>query len=68
MLLAIQKYNVKHRRHQIQKLFPLVDEETGPFEPDQESTVLWVALVLAFKELYGMRNETLKTVLKKLNQ
>jgi hypothetical protein len=68
MLLAIQKYNVKHRSHQIQKLFPMVDEETGPFEPDKESTVLWVALVLAIKELYGMRTETLKTVLKKFNQ
>ena len=66
MLLAIQKYNARYRGHQIQKLFPLVDEETGPFEPDQESTVLWVALVLAVKELYGMRTETLKTVLKKV--
>ena len=68
MLLAMQKYNVRHRSHQLQKLFPLVDELTGPFEPDKESTALWIALVLAIKELYGMRTETLKTVLKKMER
>jgi hypothetical protein len=68
MLLAMQKFNANYRGHQVQKLFPLVDEETGPFEANLESTVLWVAEVLAIKELYGMRNETLKTVLKKMKE
>lgn len=66
MLLAMQVYNIKYRTRQVQKLFPLLEETLGPLDASSEKTALWVALALAVKELYGMRPETLKTVLKKV--
>ncbi len=66
MLLAVQGYNIKYRTRQLQKLFPLMEEAIGPMEANSEITGLWVAMALAIKELYGMRPDTMKTVLKKL--
>jgi hypothetical protein len=66
MLLGMQSYNIKYRTRQVQKLFPLLDETIGPLDSSSERTALWVALALAVKELYGMRPDTLKIVLKKV--
>ena len=64
MLLAMARYNVKYRQQQLNKLVPVLaevgDEPLG--DPEQASTVL--GLSLAIKDLYGMRPDTFKAVLR----
>jgi hypothetical protein len=63
-LQAMQDYNYKYRSAQLVKLFPIFEETVGPMEINSDGTSLWIAMGLALKELYGMRTETLRSLLK----
>lgn len=64
MLLAMALYNIKYRQQQLNKLVPVLAEvgEDWLSEPETASRVL--GLSLAIKDLYGMRPDTLKAVLR----
>jgi hypothetical protein len=61
VLLALQCYNYRNRSSQLAELFPIFEETVGPMNRMSEGTSLWIALGLAIKELYGMRNATLRS-------
>lgn len=63
MLYTLQHYNYRYRPNATAGLLPLFEKTVGPMELNSEGTKLWLALGLAIKELYGMRNSTLKGVL-----
>ena len=64
-LLAMQHYNVTYRSAQLRRTFPPLAEAIGRIEtPD--GTQAWLALALAIQELYGMRPDTLKAVLRQV--
>ena len=62
-LYTMQAYNYAHRQRACAELFPLFEETVGPMEVNSEGTTLWLALGLALKELYGMRNATLRELM-----
>ncbi|WP_462411546.1 hypothetical protein [Neobacillus sp. Marseille-QA0830] len=64
LLLALQQYNYSYRQGMASELFPLFESTVGPMERNSDGTTLWLALGLAIKELYGMRNSTLQELLK----
>ncbi len=66
MLLSIARYNLKYRAVQLKKLVPVLDEMTNENESDPETTALELGLILAIKELYDMRPDTLKAVLRQV--
>jgi hypothetical protein len=66
MLRAMQYYNYKYRLGELVKLFPIFEQTVGPMEINSDGTSLWIAMGLALKELYGMRNETLRQLLRSL--
>lgn len=65
VLYTLQGYNYRYRQGVCFDLYPIFKETVGPME-QSEGTVLWLALGLAIKELYGMRNSTLKGLLAKV--
>jgi hypothetical protein len=67
MLVGMAHYNVKYRQQQLSRLLPVVAEviEELAGEPEQASMVL--GLILAIKELYNMRPDTLKAVLRQVS-
>lgn len=67
MLISIQKFNYGFRPDNLYDLFPLFERTVGPMETNSDGTVLWLAMGLAIKETYGMRNETLENLLKLVN-
>lgn len=62
MLQLMQDYNYRYRGEMLRKLFPVLSEVIE-FEINSEGTSLWIALCLAIKELYGMRDKTLQRLL-----
>jgi len=62
-LYTLQAYNYRHRLQSCAALFPLFEETVGPMERNSEGTTRWLALGLAIKELYGIRNATLHALL-----
>lgn len=66
-LKNLQEYNYRCRSEQTSKLFFLFEETIGPFEGNSEGTTLQLALGLAIKELYGFKNQTLRSLLKQVN-
>lgn len=66
LLKTFQDYNYHYRFEQTSELFPLFDSTVGPMERNSEGTILWLALGLAIKELYGMRKDTFKGLLANL--
>lgn len=62
-LYTLQAYNYRCRPQSCAALFPLFEGTVGPMERNSEGTTLWLALGLAIKELYGMRNATLRALL-----
>ena len=63
VLYTLQWYNYQYRSGVCANLFPIFEETVGPMETNSEGTTMWLALGLAIKELYGMRNSTLKGLL-----
>lgn len=66
MLLLMARYNLKYRAIQLKKLVPILDEMADESESDPETTALELGLILAIKELYDMRPDTLKGVLRQV--
>jgi hypothetical protein len=67
MLKSMQDYNYHYRSAQLQRIFPLAEAIIGPFEINSEGTSIWLALILAIRELYGMQDETLKHILQQIS-
>jgi hypothetical protein len=66
MLYTMQAYNHRYRPNTCAALSPIFEEAVGPMGINREGTSLWLALGLAIKELYGMRDSTLRTLLMQL--
>jgi hypothetical protein len=66
MLLTMARYNVKYRSLQLKKLVPVLQESFGDIDADPEGAALALGVVLSIKELYGMRPDTLKAVLRQV--
>jgi hypothetical protein len=62
VIKALQYYNLNYRGNQARELFPLFDDAIG-MEMNSEGTLYWLAMGLAVKELYGMRNSTLRKII-----
>lgn len=63
MLSAAQAYNYRFRNEQVGELFPLFERTVGPMETNSDGTTLWLAMGLAIRETYNMRNITLENLL-----
>lgn len=67
MLSSIQEFNYRYRQENLADLYPLFERTVGPMETNSDGTILWLAMGLAIKETYGMRNETLENLMKLVN-
>ncbi|MEX3623291.1 hypothetical protein [Viridibacillus arvi] len=63
-LNAQQEFNYHVRAEQACELYTIFEETVGPMESNSDGPIIWMALGLAIKELYGMRRSTLKEVMK----
>jgi len=59
-------YNYRHRWKQYHDLYEIAVPILGSFETNSEGTSLWLARILAIKELYGLTTDELKGVLRKI--
>lgn len=66
IIKTMQEYNYRYRFNQYSNLFPIFDETCGPFQTNSEGTSLWLAMGLAIKDIYGLRRETLKNIMKQV--
>lgn len=62
----ISLYNYRHRFSQYYEMYEMAVPILGDFETNSEGTSLWLARILAIKELYGLTNEGLEGVLRKI--
>ena len=65
LLQKMQEYNCRYRNEMIRRVYHLLNDIIE-FEINSEGTTLWLALCLAIKELYGMRDSTLQAIMKKV--
>jgi hypothetical protein len=65
VLKQMQDYNYRYRNEMIRRAYSLLCDFME-FEINSEGTTLWLALCLAIKELYGMRDSTLQAIMKKV--
>lgn len=63
LLQAVCNYNYQYRKNEICKIYPIMEEVIGPFNSNSEGPLFYCSMGLAIKELYGMRNSTLQSVL-----
>ncbi len=63
MLKFMQNFNFRYRGNDTYPLFHLLNDRVFIFERNSEGTTLWLALILAIKELYGFSDEKLISVL-----
>jgi hypothetical protein len=66
MILAIAGYNVKYRPMQLKKLVLVMQETLGDTEADPEGFARVLGAVMAIKEMYNMRVETLKAIMRQV--
>ena len=64
VLQAMQSYNARWRGETLVELLPVLEDALGAVEPNSEGTTQWLALALALRDLYGIRNQTLHELLK----
>jgi hypothetical protein len=62
-LKAMQHFNHFHRSNDTRKMFMLLNDIFN-FERNSEGTTLWLALILAIKELYGFSPEKLREIMR----
>ena len=62
ILKALQRFNYHHRPDDTRKLFSLMSRHFN-FERNSEGTTLWLSLLLAIKELYGVTNRSLNLLI-----
>ncbi len=65
-LMLKQKFNYKSRQNDLREVFSVASEVID-FEINSEGTSLWLALMLAIKELYNLSDIGLVKILKKIN-
>lgn len=56
ILKALQKFNYYHRQDETGDLFSQMSKHFN-FERNSEGTTLWLSLLLAIKELYGLTDK-----------
>lgn len=61
LLLSMQEFNYTHRRAQLTEMYDMAHQIID-FEINSDGTSLWLALMLAIKELYELKNDELKKV------
>lgn len=61
-LKSMQSFNYYHRPDDTRELFSLISDVIH-FERNSDGTTLWLALILAIKELYGFSDKKLVTVI-----
>ncbi len=66
LIEKLSMYNYWHRWKQYHELYEIAEPILGPFETNSEGTSLWLARILAIKELYGLTTDELKAVLRKI--
>lgn len=66
LLETMSRYNYRYRFMQYRELFPITEPILGPFETNSDGTSLWLARILAIKELYGLTIDELEEVLRKI--
>ncbi|RUM53657.1 MAG: hypothetical protein DSY85_08540 [Marinomonas sp.] len=66
ILFAMQHFNYQFRPDATHKLYSLMSKIIK-FEQNSEGTTLWLALILAIKELYGFSNKKLVEVMKQVS-
>ncbi|WML53359.1 hypothetical protein RCG17_01225 [Neobacillus sp. PS3-12] len=64
LLNNLQEYNYQYRSLQAIELSDIFEASVGPMQNNSDGPIIWCSLGLAIKELYGMRRETLKSLLK----
>ena len=64
VLQAMQSYNARWRGEALVRLLPVLEDALGAVEPNSEGTTRWLALALALKDLYGIREQTLGELLR----
>lgn len=64
-LYAMQKFNYRFRPNDTRRLFGLFDAQLH-FEINSEGTTLWLALILAIQELYGLTDSKLIEVIRRV--
>jgi len=62
---AMQKYNYQFRPNDLRETYSIASKVID-FEINSEGTSLWLALILAIKELYGLSDTELIKILKKI--
>ena len=68
MLKQMQGYNYAHRPQVLSEMLPLMQESLNPIEGNSEGPSFYFALGLAIKELYGMRKETFRAVMRQVTK
>ncbi len=66
LLLRMQKFNYIYRKDQLIDTYDIA-HQVMEFEINSEGTSLWLALILAIKELYGLKDNEMKKILKKIH-
>ncbi len=66
LLKGMQNFNFDHRQQALGEVVPIMEEMMGPFVTTSEGPIWYFALGLALKELYGMRKETFRAVLRQV--
>lgn len=66
MIEKMSLYNYRYRFMQYRPLFPIAETILGPFEINSEGTSFWLARILAIKELYGLTDDELEAMLRKI--
>lgn len=67
LIETMSSYNYRRRFSQYHELYEIANPILGPFETNSEGTSLWLARILAIKELYGLTTEELEGVLRKIS-
>ena len=65
ILLALQTFNYHHRMDEGEGVFAAATRAGRCFQSNSSGTELWLALLLAIQELYGLNDGKLATLLRK---
>jgi hypothetical protein len=64
LLNQIQGFNYNYRQNQACELLSIFEYTVGPMQSNSDGPIIWCALGLAIKELYGLKRDTLTELLK----
>ena len=67
VLMALQEFNYRHRMDQVSDVLDAATRAGRRFQSNSTGTELWLALLLALQELYGLSNHELERVVKQIS-